>query len=248
MTNLMVGVASFAVFIFVVLGAARMGKAYLFGLSIAFILMSNITVQMNVEIAPGIVISWAIIIYSLVYLITDFVIEFYGRNEAFKLAAANLAVQYILWIYVWLSLMVSPASTGSSPAVYATMSTLFGTTTQITLAASIGALGPFSDILITGRLRTYLKTRRLFRHEILNLIARTKLSTLLGELVNTVFFFCIALIGTGVTTQALVSIIVSAILVKWATAVLDAPFLYAFFRYSGPPPDASEGDLQAQRG
>lgn len=245
MHNLLVGLAIFIVFVLVSLAAARAGKTYLFTTSITFIVISNITVQMSVELLPGIVISWAIIIYSLVYLITDFVIEFYGRREAYRLAVTNLAVQYVLWLYVWLSLMVHPAPMGDSNAVYATMRSLFGTTTQISIAATIGALGPFSDIFITGRVREYLRARRLFRHEILNIVARAKLSTLIGEFINTVLFFSIALMGTGLDARALASIILSATVVKWMIALLDAPFLYVFFRYLGLPPDVRGTEITA---
>jgi queuosine precursor transporter len=241
MPNLLVACAVFVVFVLVVLWAARAGKSYLFALSVTFILISNITVQMSVELLPGTVISWAIIIYSLVYLITDFVIEFYGRAEAYRLAAANLLAQYVLWGYVWLSLMVEPAAAAASVAVYGTMKSLFGTTTQITIAASVAALGPFADIFVTGRVREYLKRHLLFRHEVLNLIARAKLSTLIGELINTVLFFSIALFGTGVEMHALVSIVLSATIVKWIIAALDAPFLYVFFKHIGRPRDSSMG-------
>ncbi|MDY6945741.1 MAG: queuosine precursor transporter, partial [Pseudomonadota bacterium] len=241
MQNLLIGLAIFFVFVLVSLAAARAGKVYLFATSITFILISNITVQMSVELLPGVVISWAVIIYSLVYLVTDFVIEFYGRSEAYRLAVVNLVVQYVLWLYVWLSLMVHPAPLGDSDAVYTTMKSLFGTTTQISVAATIAAVGPFADILITDRFREYLKTRRLFRHEILNIVARAKLSTLIGEFINTVLFFSIALMGTGLDAGSLASIILSATAVKWAIAALDAPFLYMFFRYLGTPPDVCAG-------
>jgi uncharacterized integral membrane protein (TIGR00697 family) len=237
--NVLVGLASFIVLLLLVLAAARMGKIYLFAASIAFILMSNITVQMNVEILPSVAISWAIIIYSLVYLITDFVIEFYGRTTAYRLAAANLLAQYVLWGYVWMSLMVTPLTSDSSPQVYGTMHALFGTTTQVTVAATIAALGPFSDIFMTGKVREYLKKRRIFDNEILNLLARAKLSTFIGEFINTLLFFGIVLIGTGADVYTQVSVIVSATVVKWCIAMLDAPFLYIFFRYIGHPQDAS---------
>lgn len=239
MSNLIVGLLSFAVLIVLVIFAARAGRSYLFSLSVAFILISNITVQMNVEIVPTVVISWAIVVYSLVYLITDFVIEFYGRSVAYRLAFMNLLVQYVLWAYVWLSLMVTPIESGSSAQVYETMRSLFGTTTQVSVAATVAAIGPFSDIFITGRIREYLRTRRLFSHEIFNIIARAKLSTLVGELINTLLFFSIVLFGSGVDFYSQVSIVVSATVVKWIISILDVPFLYFFFRFIGRPRDAA---------
>jgi uncharacterized integral membrane protein (TIGR00697 family) len=237
MSNLIVAASSFVVFTFCVLVAGKCGKVALFGLSIAFIIMSNITVQINVEVVPGITISWAIIIYSMVYLITDLVIEFYGRSVAYRLAATNLFIQLLLWLYVWLSLMATPAASGNSSQVYDTMKSLFGTTTQITIAAIVAAIGPFADIFATGHIREYLKAHRFFRDEIFNLLARTKLSTLLGEIVNTVIFFGLALVGTGTPFSILMSIIVSATIAKWVISLADAPFLWLYFRFVGPPKD-----------
>lgn len=239
MMNLIVALISFAALLLLVLLAARGGKPYLFAASVAFIIMSNITVQMNTEIVPGVVISWAIIIYSMVYLVTDFVIEFYGRSAAYRLAALNLGVQYVLWGYVWLSLMANPITTDASPQVYQTMRSLFGTSTQVTIAATIAALGPFSDIFATARLREFLKSRQIFQNDALNVLVRAKLSTLIGEFVNTLLFFGIILVGSGVDSYTLASIVISATLVKWAISMLDAPFLYFFFRYIGQPSDVS---------
>lgn len=245
MSNLLVAGVSFGLFVLVVLAAARLGRVYLFGLSIAFILVSNITVQMAVEIVPGVEISWAIIIYSLVYLITDLVIEFYGRSAAYWLAATNLAVQLLLWTYVWLSLQVVPASSGTSTQVYETMRLLFGTTSQITIAAVLASVGPFLDITTTSLIRNYLKHRKIVGGTIANLILRAKLSTFIGEVINTVVFFSIALMGTGLPWSSRVSIIVSATVAKWVISAADAPFVWLFFKFVGPPKDAS-GELVAE--
>ncbi len=245
MHNLLLAIVSFLLFLPIVFLAARFGKASLFALSVAFIVMSNITVQMQVELFSGVVISWAIIIYSLVYLITDLVIEFYGRKVAYGLAGFNLAVQMVLWLYVGLSLKVTPAQFGSSVAVHETMRSLFGTTSQITIAAVVAAIGPFSDIYATTRIREYLKRRRFFENEVTNLLARTKLSTFIGEVVNTVLFFGLALIGTGTPLSALVQIVVTATIAKWIISLADAPFLWVFLRFFRAPSDADSTNLNS---
>lgn len=239
MNNLPIAIVSFVIFVTVVLAAARAGKTYLFGLSITFILISNVTVQVNTEILPGVTISWAIIIYSLVYLITDLVIEFYGKKTAYELAATNLGVQILFWLYVWLSLKASPAASGNSAQAYDTMKALFSTTAQITIAAIVAALGPFADIFTTHKIRNYLKGYQFFGGQIINLLIRAKLSTLFGEVINTVLFFSIALMGTNTDSMTLLSIVVSATIAKWIISAADAPFLWAYFRYIGAPADVS---------
>lgn len=239
MANMKVAIVSFVFLVFAVLGVARLGKHLLFALSVAFIVMSNITVQVTTEVAPGVIISWAIIIYSMVYLITDLVIEFYGRTSAYQLAAANLGVQILLWVYVWLSMLVVPISDGNARVAYDTMGLLFGTTTRITIAAVIAAIGPFADIFATDKLRVILRRLGLGGAGAGSVLARAKVSTLLGELINTVLFFGIALAGTGAAVGTQVSIILTATLTKWTLAFADVPFLWAFLRYAGEPLDNS---------
>lgn len=236
MNPLLIGTISFILFAGLVLLAASLGRPYLFSLSVAFILISNITVQLTIEILPGVTISWAIVIYSLVYLITDLVIEFYGATAGYRLALTNLAAQMILWTYVWLSSRLPLPTNAASIDTYNAMNSLFGTTSRVSIAAIIASLGPFADIAITGKIREWLKRAKVFDDGMLGLIARTKLSTFLGESVNTVLFFSISLWGTEST--ALLWILASATLTKWAISAADAPFLWLFFKLSEGPPDA----------
>jgi uncharacterized integral membrane protein (TIGR00697 family) len=244
MHNVAVAALSFIIFVGIVLVAARLGRSALFSLSVAFILMSNVTVQMNVEIVPGVTISWAIVIYSMVYLITDLIIEFYGSRVAYGLAIANLSAQLLWWIYIALSLQAI-AQPGHSQEVRAIMASLFGASTQITIAAIVAAIGPFADIFATGRLRELIARRRFFKNEIFNLLARAKLSTLLGEVINTALFFSIALANTATSWRAMLSIVVSATIAKWIISAADMPFLWLFFRVSRSPSDAIRKHAEA---
>lgn len=109
--NELTAAVSFFALASLVVAAARLGHTALFVLSVTFILLSNITVQMPVTVF-GMEISWAIIIYSMVYFITDLLCEYHGRRMGYRLAATNLAVQIILWAYVWASLQVTPVESG----------------------------------------------------------------------------------------------------------------------------------------
>jgi queuosine precursor transporter len=234
--NELIAVLSFIGFAIAVVVAARLGKTALFVLSATFIIISNVTVQMPVAVF-GMEISWAIIIYSLIYFITDILCEYHGKTTGYRLAATNLAVQLILWAYVFLSLQVTPVESGK--AMYGTMEKLFGTTAQVTFAAIVASAGPFLDIFVFSWIRQKWdvvaqrhidgKTALalLFNNRVLALVARNKLSTLAGQIVNTVLFFSLALFDTGIPTGTLVSIIVSASAIKVLIALADIPFLIA---------------------
>lgn len=232
--NEIVAILSFVGLAILVLIAARLGETFLFVLSVTFIILSNITVQMPVRVF-GTAISWAIIIYSLVYFITDLLCEYHGRAAGYRLAATNLGVQIILWAYVWTSLRVSPEPSGAG--AYDTAMKLFATTAQITFAAIVASAGPFLDIFIFSSIRTWWDAfasrrgggtgflARFLRNKLWALVTRNKLSTFVGQVVNTMIFFTLALLGTGVPRSTVVSIIVSASIVKIAIALADIPFL-----------------------
>lgn len=234
--NELMALLSFVGFAIIVVVAAQLGKTALFVLSTTFIVISNVTVQMPVTVF-GMEISWAIIIYSLIYFITDILCEYHGKTNGYRLAAANLAVQLILWAYVYLSLQVTPVESGKT--TYETMEKLFGTTAQITFAAVVASAGPFLDIFVFTWIRHKWDTAskrhidentmfaRFFNNRFLALIARNKLSTFAGQIVNTVIFFSLALFDTGIPTESLISIIVSASIIKVIIALADIPFLVA---------------------
>lgn len=246
MQNLTFAIISFFVFIVLTLFVAKFGKVYLYSLSTSFILISNVTVQLNVEILPDVMISWAIIIYSLVYLITDLTIEFYGRAEAYKLATLNLSTQLIFWLYIWSSLKILPSDSGNSIHIYEMMTTLFSANSKITIAAVLAAIGPYTDIYTTHRIRNYLSRRRFFGGELASLVARAKLSTFIGEIVNTSIFFTIASLGTGLDSSTLTSVIITATITKWIISVADIPFLLLYFKHIGFPADASDNHFSSR--
>lgn len=237
MENLAWAAVSFLTFAVVVFTAARFGREWLFGLSFVFIVISNTTIQMIVEIVPGIQISWAIIIYSMVYLITDLVIEFYGKEVAYRLAVGNLAVQIVVWMYAAISLRAHPFASGQSIAISRAVGVMFGSTARISVAAIVAAIGPFTDIFVTHRIREFVQSRMSGRDGILGLILRAKLSTFVGELINTVAFFGIAIGTVGMGSRALLSVVAAATITKWSISAADAPLMWIFYKTVGPPSD-----------
>ena len=240
--NESMAIVSFLGLVLAVLVAARLGQASLRLLAAVYILLSNITVGMPVPVF-GVEISWAIVIYSLVYFITDIVSEHYGRRSAYQLALTNLLVQVLLWLYVWSSLLVEPSPDGQT--AHETMRLLFGTSSRITVAALVAGIGPFLDIATfalirdrwdqwVARLDRVSGMARVARNRVVAIVARNKLSTFAGQILNTIVFFSIAFVDTGVSARTLLSIIVSASLVKVVVALADIPFLVLVDRFIRP--------------
>lgn len=216
--NELIALSTFALLgIFVAYGV-RYGLKHLYVISVFIILASNVTVGIQVNLF-GVAVSLGVIIYSMIYLVTDVVSEFFEKNEAYKLAIVNVAIQVAFWIYIYLSIQVSPSG---GHEVYGAMESLFNSTARITVAALIASLGAFADIYFYEWLLTKAKqnsddgyARWLWMRNIL--------STFFGQSINTAIFFTIALYGL---VPNLPSIILSAIAIKWAIAILDTPFLY----------------------
>lgn len=216
--NEVIALSTFALLCFAVAYAARFGLKHLYVLSVFIILASNVTVGIQVDMF-GVAVSLGVIIYSIIYLVTDVVSEFYEENEAYKLALTNVVVQVMFWVYMFLSLAVTPS--GGIEA-YESMEGLFSTTARITIAALVASLGAFADIWfyewLLGRARKKSGDKLAP-----SLWFRNMVSTFFGQSINTALFFTIALYGV---VPNLLSIILSAIAIKWAIAVLDTPFLY----------------------
>ena len=216
--NEIIALSTFALLCFAVAYASQLGLKHLYVLSVFIILSSNVTVGIQVDMF-GVAVSLGIIIYSIIYLVTDVVSEFYEENEAYKLALTNVVVQVMFWIYIFLSLNTTPS--GGQEA-YQSMEGLFSTTARITVAALVASLGAFADIWfyewLLGKAR-----KKSDKRDAPNLWFRNLASTFLGQSINTALFFTIALYGV---VPDLLSIILSAIAIKWAIAILDTPFLY----------------------
>ncbi len=216
--NELLAVGSFVLLGIAILVAARLGQMYLFVLSAFIIVATNVTVGIQVDVF-GFSISWAVIIYSLIYLITDILSEFYEKFTAYKLAASNVVVQILFWVYLFISTLVVPSAGADA---FESMQTLFATTPRVTVAALVASAGAFVDIWFYEWLRD--RFRKGEDEVAPYLWLRNNLSTWIGQSVNTALFFTIALYGV---LPNLGSIIISAIIIKVAIAVLDTPILYA---------------------
>lgn len=216
--NEIVAISTFTLLCFAIAYAARYGLKHLYVMSVFIILASNVTVGIQVDMF-GVAVSLGVIIYSIIYLVTDVVSEFFEENEAYKLALTNVVVQIMFWLYIFLSIQTTPSG---GEAAYGAMDTLFSSTARITVAALVASLGAFADIWFYEWLLGKSRKKAESSHAP-GLWFRNMASTFFGQSINTAIFFTIALYGV---VPNLISIIVSAIAIKWAIGILDTPFLY----------------------
>jgi uncharacterized integral membrane protein (TIGR00697 family) len=200
---------------FVLIACVYLGRTAVFVFTVGCILVSNVTVTKQVEFL-GLTTSLGVFIFSVTYLANDILAEYWGRREALKLVAANLAAQIAFMAYSAISIWTPAASSDeASPAI----ATLFTVTPRITVAAVVSAVGGF----VCVSLFSFLKARN--RKGWLALAVRNGVSTVIGNWVNTVVFFTIAFYGVF-PDQVLSQIILSAIIAKFTVGILDTPFMF----------------------
>lgn len=206
---------TFFLMCFALIGCVYLGRTAIFVFTVGCILVSNVTVTKQVEFL-GLTTSLGVFIFSVTYLANDILTEYWGRREALKLVASNLAAQVAFMAYATMSIWTPAAATDeASPAIV----NLFTVTPRITAAAIISAVGG----LVCVSIFSYLKAKH--RKGWFALAIRNGVSTILGNWVNTVVFFSIAFYGI-MPGGVLLQIILSAILAKFTVGILDTPFMF----------------------
>jgi len=211
MTNEIVFIITFLFLGTTILTAFKFGKHYLFILSATFTIICNSVLGIEFN-AFGLTISWGVVIYSLIYLITDLLSEFFEKGSAYKATIINIAIQIFFCIYIAISMKLIP--TGNI-IFYEHLKGLFSTTSRFTIAGIIASIGGFADVYLYEWMKEKLHRFPLY--------IRNNLSTITGQAINSSVFFTIALYGV---VDNLIEIIISAILIKVFISILDTPFLY----------------------
>ncbi len=175
-----------------------------------------ITAAKLVEAPGGVVVSVAIGLYSMSFLLTDFLSEIHGKAAAFRAVGMGILVQLLTVFAIYFSVAIEPAAFWQEPNE--AFREALGTAPRI-MAASITAfvVAQSLDVTVFHFIKKKMHDRLLF--------VRNNLSTFAGQTADTIVFYTIAFIGVpGVN---LLELIIVTCLVKYAIAVLDTPFLYA---------------------
>ncbi|MEM1165147.1 MAG: queuosine precursor transporter [Planctomycetota bacterium] len=216
MSNEVIALLSFLFLSVLAVAGGWFGRAYLFCLLVAYVLLSNFTFPLEVDIF-GSSISWAIIMYSVSYLILDILIERYSTVDAYKAAFLGLCSQMLLFVYLWLFWPATLA--GDSKAVAEYIGAAFADGSGlVTLAALVSSIGWFANIFIYDFMK-----KKAGGKEGIHIAARNIVSTLVGQLLNTIIIF--AIVRPDDVTAPL-AFIATAVLFKWIIAFVDTPLLY----------------------
>lgn len=168
-------------------------------------------------IIPGVFVSVAIGLYSMTFLLTDYLGEVYGKSEALRAVYMGIIAE-VLFIFAILFSINTPAAPfwGNQEA----FATVLGSASRVMVASIIAFVAAqLLDVTVFDWLKKKMSGRML--------IVRNNCSTILGQTTDSILFYTIAFWGI---VPSLFKLIAVTCLIKYIIAIADTPFLY-FARY-----------------
>lgn len=191
----------------------RYGVAYPIALVAALVVMANIFANKMVRMGPF-TLPGGVIIYSMIFLITDLISEYWGKTEARKAVWAGFLSGLVLIGGTYLVIYWPPAPFATDFSEK--FSEVLGLTPRITLAGFIAYLiSQHHDVWAFQFWRKKTGGRHLW--------LRNNASTIVSQLLDTVIFTVIAFYGVAPVWE----IIWSSWIVKIIIALVDTPMLYS---------------------
>lgn len=186
----------------------------LIGIYASLVVMAQVFAGKLVVFGPFIV-PGAVIVYAITYLMTDALVEFYGKKEAQKAIYAGLAGSIILVLGIQLLLKWQPAPFFEHQKAF---ELVLSNTWRIVVSSLVSYLISQSmDVWSYSKIREITKGKHLW--------IRNNGSTMTSQIVDTVIFIGLAFAGT-MPGKELVLMMLGQYSVKFIIAVMDTPFLY----------------------
>ncbi|MBN1645699.1 queuosine precursor transporter [Candidatus Woesearchaeota archaeon] len=203
----------------------------LLGLYVAALVASNLLGGKLMPVgfgSRGLTVS--IIMFPLLFLITDIVGEVHGKRMARKFVNVGLITLFVLLLWQWFSVVVPGAVPNDWYALYNNAyGTVFGMTITFTIASILAFFfGQYVDVIIYHAFKRIHKKRLMW--------VRNNLSTFAGQFIDSMIWVYIAfsprLFDGTFTVWSLFNIVVLPYwLAKVVVAVLDTPLCYLGVRW-----------------
>ncbi len=193
------------------------GKEIAVGAYASLTVIANIIAVKLISVG-NIVAPAGVIVYSITFLITDFISEIYGKDVAKKAVITGFVANVIAVFSIVIAVQWTPAPFLSEDFVKA-FNTVFSYTPRI-VAASFTAF----IVSQTHDVYAYHFLRKLSKGKYLWL--RNNGSTIVSQFIDTAIFITIAFYGVA----PIFKLIIGQYLLKVAIALLDTPFLYISVR------------------
>jgi uncharacterized integral membrane protein (TIGR00697 family) len=183
---------------------------------VAILLLSNLIGAAKLATLGGFTFGAGILFFPLGYVIGDVLTEVYGYARARRCVWAGFVAMLFMALMSWVVVSLPPAPGWPDQKAY---EAVFGGTWRIVLASLVAFwAGEFANSFVLAKMKLLTKGRHLW--------SRTIGSTIVGQGVDSLFFYPLAFLGIWTTGQVLTVMVTNwALKVGWE-AVLT-PVTYA---------------------
>lgn len=217
--------SEFALWALLVLSAITIivGSARKLGFEIIISSYAVLSVVANIVavklISVGEIVAPAgVIVYSVTFLLTDFLSELYGKEIARKAVISGFIANIVYLIAINSVLYWTPAPFVNQDFIKA-FNSVFNQTPRIVIASLVAyIISQTNDVYVFHRIRRITGRKHLW--------VRNNLSTALSQFIDTAVFITIAFYGSA----PLLTLITGQYALKLLIALLDTPFLYISVR------------------
>ncbi|MCX8058326.1 MAG: queuosine precursor transporter [Spirochaetes bacterium] len=190
------------------------GKNGLYSLIAANIILCNIQVTKLVKLF-GVTVTLGNILYGSIFLATDILSEYYGKDEAKKAVYSGFLILIFMTFTFQITLLYKP---DPADLVHNSMKNIFSFIPRIAIGSLIAYLvSQIHDVWAFHFWKNLTKGKKLW--------IRNNFSTMVSQAIDSFIFCFIAFYGIyekGVFIQ----ILLSTYLIKFLVALFDTPFIY----------------------
>ncbi|MFC1655785.1 queuosine precursor transporter [Patescibacteria group bacterium] len=159
------------------------------------------------------------VLYASIFLGTDIICEHFGKEKARQAVWIGFFASIFLIVMSQLIILYTPSVLDEGNFLHGTLSTIFETTPRIVGTSMVSYLiSQHLDISIFNFIKKATKGRFLW--------LRNNVSTLVSQLIDTIFFTFVGLYGIVANAENVWQIILFTYLLKVIIALLDTPFIY----------------------
>ena len=186
---------------------------------VACLITSNITATKVIGVS-GLILTAAIVIFPVSYIIGDILTEVYGYARARQVIWLGFLGNFIAVIAIWLGGLLPAAAFWEHQAAY---DAILGAAPRILVASFLAYLvGEFTNAYVLAKMKIAMSGRRLWM--------RTIGSTLVGQGFDSLIFVIVAFAGI-LPSEALIVAILTQWLVKSAYEAAATPVTYVVVDY-----------------
>lgn len=196
---------------------------FLASVLIASIVVTNV-IGTKVMTFLGLNFTAGVITYGIVFLCTDVISEIWGKRVAYYLVLLGFLSNVLMLVFVQLAIWSEPATFWGQQSEYE--STL-GAVPRIVAASMVAYLvSQIHDVWAFDFWRRVTAGRWL--------ALRNNFSTFTSQLIDTTIFLAIAFLPS-LPLKDVVTMLWGQLLIKWAIAACDTPFIYLVVAWLGRP-------------